>query len=69
MVQVPVLFSMVTMALLTPLIIVRGPSRQTPVLPASTDNVTVSPELEPAATGKVLPLLALDGAGVENVIV
>ena len=43
---------MVTVALVTPATVVRGPIEQT--LPEATDNATVSPESELAATGKVL---------------
>jgi len=69
MVQVPVLVSIVTVALVTPPTVVRVPSEQTPLLPASTDNPTFSPEVESAATGKVLWSVAVVGAGVVNEIV
>jgi hypothetical protein len=54
MVQVPVPLSIVTVALVTPLATLGVPCEQTLVLFASTDSVTVRPELESAATGNVL---------------
>ena len=69
MVQVPLPLSMVTVALVTPPVTLELPSEQMDVLFESIDSVTVSPEVDCAATGNVLPYAALAGAGVENVIV
>ena len=45
---------MVTVALVTPPAMLGAPNEQTEVLVEFTDNVTVSPEVDCAATGKVL---------------
>jgi hypothetical protein len=60
---------MVTVALVIPLDVDAVPSEQTFLLPAATDNFTANPEVESAATVKVLLSGALDGAAVVNVIV
>jgi hypothetical protein len=54
MVQVPEPLSIVTVALVTPPNTLGAPSEQTDVLPEPTDNVTVSPEVDCAATVKLL---------------
>ena len=53
-VQVPVPLSMVTVALVTPPAMLDAPSEQTEVLDEFTDNDTGNPEVDCAATGKVL---------------
>jgi hypothetical protein len=45
---------MATTALVTPLATLGVPTEQTDVLPASTDNATVSPEVDCAATVNAL---------------
>jgi hypothetical protein len=54
MVQVPVPLNIVTVALVTPPATPGVPNAQTEELGESTDNVTVSPELDCAPTGNVL---------------
>jgi hypothetical protein len=54
MVQVPAPLSIVTVALVIPPATLGVPNEQTDVLPESIDNVTVSPEVDCAATGNVL---------------
>ena len=54
MVQTPVALNIATVALVTPLDTLEVPREQTPVLAASTDNNTVSPEVDCAATGNAL---------------
>ena len=53
-VQVPVPLSIVTVALVTPPDTLCVPNEQTNKLDESSDNVTVSPEVDCAATGNVL---------------
>ena len=54
MVQIPVALSIATVALVTPPATLGGPSEQTDALPASTDSVTVNPEVDCAATVNAL---------------
>ncbi len=54
MVQVPATLSIVTVALVTPPATLGVPNEQTDVLPASTDNATVNPEVDCAATVNAL---------------
>jgi hypothetical protein len=67
--QVPVPLVIVTVALVTPLVVLCAPSEQTDVLVESTDNTTANPDVDSAATGNMLPYPALAGAVVVNVIV
>jgi hypothetical protein len=53
-VQVPAPLNIVTVALVTPPAKLGVPSEQIPVLLESTDKVTVSPEVDAAATLNVL---------------
>jgi hypothetical protein len=69
MVQVPVPLNIVTVALVTPPATLEVPSEQTDVLVESTDNTTVSPDVDCAATGNMLPYPALPGAAPVIVIV
>jgi hypothetical protein len=52
--QVPVPLNIVTVALVTPPAVLDVPSEHTDVLPEPSDSVTVNPEVDCAATGKVL---------------
>jgi hypothetical protein len=54
MVQVPEPLVIVTVALVTPPDTLDVPSEHTDVLPESTDNVTVKPDVDFAATGNVV---------------
>jgi hypothetical protein len=60
MTQVPLALVIVTVALVTPPATLGTPSEQIPVLPLSTDNATVNPEVDCAVTmGGVVSVIVI----------